>query len=168
MRFIISILLIICLLACENGDGNIDDNLTGQEVVYTLYQGSDYNISGTATFKETNTTGTLIVIELSGTESGLLHPAHLHYDDIAGNGDMAAALNPVDGGSGVSETTLETLDNASNITFKQLLDMEISIKVHLSDTEPGKYTILAGGNVGISDAKSDPFGRIEISVCKSN
>lgn len=46
--------------------------------------------------------------------------------------------------------------------------MEMSIKVHLSNIEPSKYTILIGGNVGMSDSKSDPFGRVEISVCKSN
>lgn len=79
MRFLVLALLIICLIACKTGDNNIDNNLTGQEVVSTLYQGSDYNISGTVTFKETKTDGTLIVIDLSGTKSGLLHSAHLHY-----------------------------------------------------------------------------------------
>lgn len=167
-KLLVSTLLIISFTGYENGDSNIDNNLTGQEVVYTLYQEFDYNVSGIVIFKETSTANTFIVIEFIGTENGLLRPADLHYDDIVGNGAMASALNPVDGDSGISETTLETLDNAPNITYKQLLEIQMSIKVHLSDTESGKRTILAGGNVGLSDTKSDPFGRIEISVCKSN
>jgi hypothetical protein len=135
---------------------------------YPLYQGSEYNISGNVTFKETKDKSTVIILNLNGTENGLLHPVHLHFDNITGNGEIASVLNPVNGKSGISTTTLGALDNNSSITYSQLLEMEASIKIHLSDTEPGKNIILAGGNIGISDSKSDPFGRFEISICKSN
>ncbi len=168
MKYLVSVLLVICLIACESNEKAIDSNLTGKKMVYTLYQGSDYNVSGTVTFKETTTHGTIIELNISGTEKGLFHPVHLHFDNIAGNGDIAAVLNPVEGGTGVSTTTLSAIENLSKITYQELLEMEASIKVHLSDTAPDKNTILVGGNVGLADLKADPFGRVEIAVCKSN
>lgn len=168
MKYLVSTLLVICLIACESNKKSVDSSLTGTEVTYTLYQGSDYNISGTVTFKETQTQSTVISIDLSGTDKGLLHPTHLHFDNIEGNGDIAAVLNPVDGTTGISTTTLEEFEDASKVTYQQLLELEASIKVHLSATQPGKSIILAGGNVGLSDSKKNPFGRVNIAVCKSN
>ena len=168
MKYLISILLIICLIACESNVDNVDSNLTGNEIIYTLYQGSDYNVSGTVTFKETLTKNILVSMALSSTEKGLLHPVHLHFGDIAGNGNIAAVLNPIDGATGVSITTLEILKNYSKITYQQLLELEANVKVHLSNTESGKNIILAGGNIGRSASNANPFGSVDIAVCKSN
>jgi len=170
MKYLASTLFIVILLSCvsnENED-KIENDLTGNEVTYTLFQGSDYNISGEVTIQETINKSSWVKIKLIGTQSGLIHPTHLHFDDIAGDGDIAAVLNPVDGSDGVSETLLEFFTDSTPVTYNELLQMESSIKVHLSETEPGKHTILAGGNIGTADFKSNPFGRVEISVCKSN
>jgi hypothetical protein len=168
MKHIAILLVIAALTACQSNETSIDTNLTGNETVYTLYQGSDYNVSGTVTFQETVSKSTIVEIVLLGTEDGQLHPTHLHFDDIAGNGEIAAVLNPVEGVTGTSTTTLEFFRDMTPVTYAQILEMEGSVKVHLSDTEPGKHVILAGGNIGISDDKNNPFGRITISVCKSN
>jgi hypothetical protein len=168
MKYLFSLLLILCLIACEGTENLVVSNLTGEKESYTMYQGSDYNISGKSTLSETKDNGTLVVIELDGTEKGLLHPTHLHFGNIAGNGEIAAVLNPTEGDTGKSSTTVNLIDNSTKITYAELLEMELSIKIHLSDTEPGKHTILAGGNIGTASTKSDPFGRVEITVCKSN
>ena len=168
MKYLVFILCVTCFLACESKINKVDSNLTGRETTYTLYQGSDYNVSGTVTFKETNGQNTIISVKLNGTQKGLTHPTHLHFEDVSGSGNIAMVLNPIDGATGMSTTTLETLENSTKINYRELLKMEASVKVHLSDTGSDKNVILAGGNIGIAGSKKNPFGRMDITVCKSN
>lgn|GEM_PF-3663313 len=53
----------------------------------------------------------MIILNLIGTEKGQFHPVHIHFDDIAGHGEIAAVLNPIDGATGNSTTSLEAFED---------------------------------------------------------
>ena len=59
------------------------------------------------------------------------------------------------------------LANESKVTYKELVDLDACIKIHLSATGPDRDIILAGGNVGSNAALDSSTGRVGISVCKS-
>ncbi len=153
--------------SCQDSGTVEESDFTGNEASYALQAGSTYPISGTATFKEKRDGSTLIVVTVSGTEGDLQHPVHLHLGNIgAPPADISALLNPVFGKSGLSETTLNKLADESSISYKQLIDLNACIKIHLSSSGPDKDVILAAGNIG--EAAADVSGgRIGNSTCKS-
>ena len=159
--------LIISLLSCEEGEKSLTSNLTGNEVVYSLVQGSEYDISGNITFKEKKDGSTLVDVALSGTEGELYHPVHLHIGDISiEDADLAAQLNPVYGKTGVSSTNLKMLADESIVTYNDLKNFTGCIKIHLSSAGPERDIILAAGNIGkLSTGISG--GRLSIATCKS-
>lgn len=154
------------LISCQESDSVSE--FTGNEVTYALQQASDFQVSGNVTIKELKDSSAQILIELEGTEGNLQLPAHLHLGDISIPGaDVAALLNPVNASTGKSETHLTQLADESRIFYKDLINLEASIKVHLSDIGPEKDIILAGGNIGAIAGKGFSSGRIGIGVCKS-
>lgn len=154
------------LISCQESDSVSE--FTGNEVTYALQQASDFQVSGNVTIKELKDSSAQILIELDGTEGNLELPAHLHLGDISVPGaDVAALLNPVKASTGKSETHLTQLADETRIFYKDLINLEASIKVHLSDIGPEKDIILAGGNIGAIAGKGFSSGRIGIGVCKS-
>ena len=133
--------------------------------MYTLYSGSDYNISGQAIIKEKIDGSALVTINISRTQPGLFHPTHIHLGAANESGETIKLLNPVDGATGSSSSVVSTKENGETIGYIDLIGMETSIKVHLSDGEPGKGILLAGGNIGASTSTEDPFGRFEMAIC---
>src|ERR1043165_9719466 len=92
------------VLACQDSD-EAKSEFTGNESTYALAAGSQYNISGTVTFREKLDGSTLITVELDGTSGTLQHPVRLHLGNISQDGaDVAALLTPVAGSTGKSET----------------------------------------------------------------
>jgi hypothetical protein len=139
---------------------------TGNETTYALQQASEYVISGTVTLKERRDGATTIVVQLSGTEGESKHPVHLHLGDITTpKADIAAILNPLLGKSGRSETVITKLADETQISYADLINLNASLKIHLSDVGTERDIILAGGNIGI--AISNPGGRRGFAVCKS-
>ena len=166
-RILVSLVIIIVLASC-NENAVTEKEFTGRETVYALQPGSAYAISGTVTFKEKVDGKALVLIHLTGTEGDIQHPVHLHLGDISAPGaEISAVLNPVIGKTGNSETILSKLADESFVTYKDLLDMEACIKIHLAEYGPDRDIILAGGNIG-ELGKSISSGRTEIGVCKSN
>ncbi|MEQ9412293.1 MAG: hypothetical protein RIF39_00610, partial [Cyclobacteriaceae bacterium] len=74
--------------------------------------------------------------------------------------------NPVLGSTGRSETNFVQLANETKLNYTELLGLEASIKVHLSDVGPERDIVLAGGNIG-SIASKGFNGRVGIGLCKS-
>lgn len=170
MRKLIYVLMISgfgMVTGCQDSVVTEESEFTGNEASYALQAGSEYPINGTATFKEKKDGSTFVTIAISGTEGELQHPVHLHLGNISTpSADISALLNPVTGKTGVSETTLTKLADESSISYKQLIELNACIKIHLSSSGPDKDVVLAAGNIG--EAAADiSNGRLGISVCKS-
>lgn len=155
------------LLGCQENE-NLREDYTGNEVVYALQQASAYTVDGTVTFKEKIDGTAAIIISLSGTDGNSEHPVHLHMGDIIEPGaDVAALLNPVLGKSGVSETNLLRLSDETPISYRQLIDLNACIKIHLAASGPDRDIILAGGNIGLAANTDVSTGRSGIGICNS-
>lgn len=161
------VLLTIALAACQDNDKTQSD-FTGNELIYPLLPGSEYDVDGTVTFKERKDGSTTIIVSLKGTEGSLEHPVHLHLGNIsATDADVYAQLNPVLGKTGKSETLLTNLADETTITYDQLKKLYASVKVHLSASGVEKDIILAGGNIGTASQDDSASGRLGVGVCKS-
>ena len=94
-------LLVVFALGCSQNDPEIqkENNYTSREVTYALESGSgsDYNVSGTAVFKERVDLSTQIIITLNKSfEENVQFPVHLHLGDVTTDqADVAATLQPV-------------------------------------------------------------------------
>lgn len=165
-RVLLGFLLAGVLFSCQDSE-NAPNNFSGNEVVYTLQSGSEFNVYGTATVKERNDGKAEVVVVLTGTSGSGQHPVHLHLGDIGQpDADVAALLNPVSAGSGKSSTTLTVLANEESITYQDLIALNACIKVHLSAIGSGQDIVLAGGNIG--SAVTQNSGRtVGLAVCKS-
>ena len=152
--------------ACQENE-KMSVEITGNEMVYPLQKASDYNISGTVNVKEKCDGSSIVVVSLTGTEGDIEHPVHLHLGNINVSGsDVAALLNPVIGSTGQSETLLKQLADETPITYKQLIDLNASIKVHLAASGPDRDIILAAGNIGAASTDVSG-GRAGVGLCKS-
>jgi hypothetical protein len=158
-------LALLVLAACEESE-LVNNNFTGNEVVYALEPGSEYPISGTATLKEKSDGSTLVTVLLTGVDGALEHPVHLHLGPIGTpDAEVAALLLPIVDNSGRSETALSTLADETAITYAELVQLPACIKIHLASAGPGRDVILAAGNIGsaVSDVSN---ARNSIAVCK--
>lgn len=127
--------------------GDIGQNeLTGDEKVYTLNEVGGSGVSGSATFAKRRNGKTQVTLALTGTTAGGDHPAHIHVNPAATGGGIAINLKNVDGATGMSVTTIRTRNDESEITYDELIDFNGHINVHLSPTELG--TRIAQGDIG--------------------
>lgn len=158
-------------LGCSQNDPLVEKEteFTGREVTYALESASEFDVSGTAVFKERIDFSTDIVITLNKTFQGNAQfPVHLHVGDMSkDNADIAASLQPVEAINGESETLLTMLADESKVTFDEIKQMDACIKIHLSATGPEKDIVLAAGNVGLAVSKNPAGGRLKIGLCKS-
>ena len=167
MKKLILIVFVSALLgACQENE-SISVETTGNEMVYPLQKASDYDVNGTVSIKEKCDGSSIVVVSLTGTEGEIEHPVHLHLGNISETDtDVAALLNPVIGSNGQSETLLRHLSDETQITYRQLIDLNASIKVHLAASGPDRDIILAAGNIGT--ASTDVAGgRAGVGICKS-
>lgn len=161
-----AISIILTLFSCQESQ-NVSD-FTGNETTYALQQASTYKVSGTIIFKEKKDGTTLVAVNLVGTDGDVKLPVHLHLGDISEpDAEIAALLNPVLGKTGKSETIISFLADESKVSYRELINMEASVKIHLSDIGPERNIILAGGNIGAIASKGFTNGRVGIGVCKS-
>lgn len=131
--------------AC-NDDDEVGPTLNGNNTVYVLNEVGDSGVSGTVTFAELSDGSTTVVVDLNGTSSGNIHPAHIHFNTAAEGGDIAISLEPVDGATGSSSTIVSSLDDGTAITYSQLITFDGYVNVHLSASE--LETIVAQGDIG--------------------
>lgn len=161
-------MVVLVLISCQEPEAVPE--FTGNEISYELVAGSEYNVNGTISFKERVDGFTTVLISLKGTDGDAKHPVHLHLGTIATpRADVAALLSPVIAATGRSETLLDKLADDTPIRYQELSGIEACIKVHLSDSGPGRDVILAGGNIGASYVKELSNGRSAgFAVCNSN
>ena len=156
--------VLLVLLACEE-HGTVTNDFTGNEAVYSLQAGSEYEVSGIVTVKEKADGTSYIITELNGTEGELFHPVHLHLGNVGTpDAEIAALLNPIKGSIGKSETTVSHLANETAISYTELIALNACIKVHLAESGTGRDIVLAGGNIG--SAVDNTNARSFLAACK--
>ncbi len=140
-KFIFVFISISLLLSGCNSDSEIESSVT-----FRLDEVGDSGISGTAKFIKSNNTTTIVEIRLSGTTAGNIHPAHIHMDSVQEGGDIVITLEPVNGDSGASTTTVTQLDDETTIDYNNLILFDGHVNIHQSAED--LQTILAQGNIG--------------------
>lgn len=150
LKTLVLFISIATLSSCSSDDDNgaVGPMPTGESKTYQLASVSDPSISGTATFIENTDESVTINLQLSGTPSGGMHPAHIHngFAEQAVGGPIALDLGTVNGNTGFSTKTVSTLNDGTSISYDQLLDFDGYINVHLSADDLG--TLVAQGNIG--------------------
>jgi hypothetical protein len=142
---------IIYLSGCSD-DPDPGSQLTGVSKEYTLDAKSNSAISGTVTFAKRDDNSTLITVQLNGTQSGGLHPAHIHANTAAESGAILLDLSDIDGSSGKSETVVTALNDGTDISYEMLLDFDGYVNVHSSSTDLA--TLIAQGDIGVNELTS--------------
>lgn len=134
-----AIILATTFIATSCSDDEIADpiNPVGDSIEFEMEAVGDAEISGTATFFRNEENTTTIKVELTGTSPEGKYPVHIHVNSVIETGEIAITLNPVDGETGTSTTTISSLDDGTPITYTDLLLFNGNIDVHLSATEPG-------------------------------
>jgi len=124
------------------------NELTTTQKTYTLAAVGASGVSGTALFEKRKNGNSLITINLNGTLTGGVHPAVIHIGSVAtvGGGPVVKTLNPVDGTTGKSYTTLRTLDNGTPISYDNAMVYDGYLAIHESALLMA--SILCQGNIG--------------------
>lgn len=142
----------VFISACDDEE-DPGPQLTGNNKEYTLRSISNPAISGTVTFAERDDDQVVVTIELTGTQSGSMHPAHIHAGSAAAGGPIVLDFEDVDGGSGMSETIVSALNDGTPVTFDDLLNFDGYVNVHLSSGDLG--TLVAQGDIGVNELTGD-------------
>jgi hypothetical protein len=150
-RIFIACLLVVNFFYLTSCDDDDDDK--SSQRTYALDPLSGSGVSGTVTFKKQNDQTTLITIQLSGTEAGDSHPAHIHSGSVGSGGPIILDFNPVDGATGKSETTVTMMNDGSSVTYEQLIALDGHVNVHLSATQLD--VMIAQGNIGANSEGVD-------------
>lgn len=160
MRNLLKSLLAATLLASAllylsgcNDDDDPGPQLTGDSKTFELGPVSNSAISGTVTFAERDDDQVLITIQLTGTQAGNTHPAHIHANTAAETGGIVLDLTDVDGASGKSETVVNALNDGTTLTYEDLLAFDGYVNVHVSASDLG--TLVAQGDIGQNELTGD-------------
>ena len=101
-------------------------------------------VEATAIFRELGDDETLVTLELEdgSTDTGLIHTAHIHENDVETGGDIAVFLGAIDGLEGAPGVSHEVVDRS----FDELVDFDGFINIHQSNAELDN--VIAQGNIG--------------------
>jgi len=76
--------------------GDIGPNMfTGESEEYSIISVSSENVSGVALFEERRNGTTLVTLTIEGTNSGVDHPAHIHFNSALKGGSININFNNV-------------------------------------------------------------------------
>src|SRR5258706_7202973 len=120
--------------------------LTGVSKQYALAAKSNSGISGTVTFAKRSDNATVITVQLTGTQAGGSHPAHIHANSAAEGGGIVLDFTAVDGSTGKSETVTKALNDGTPVSYEDLIAFDGYVHVHASSTAIG--TLIAQGDIG--------------------
>jgi len=126
------------------------NKLTGESVTYNLNSVTEDAIEGTVTIYERISGAALVEIKLDGTNGEDSYPAHIHVNSVEEGGGMVVILEPVHGGSGISNTHVEMMMDETAVTYDDLLVYDGHINVHLSEAQMD--VIISQGNIGTNAA----------------
>lgn len=118
------------------------NELTSNSKTYTFIERVDSGVNGTVTFTERNSGEVYAIIEVTGTEAGNMHPAHIHENSFAEGGAIAVGFNPVDGATGISR------NNITDFTFEELMNYDGYVNIHLSSED---LTVVAQQDIGSNE-----------------
>jgi hypothetical protein len=119
------------------------NTLTGQSRSFTLNPADANNIGGRITFSQRNNGFTLIQVALNNTATGNAYPAHVHLgSNVFCGGAIAVTLNPIEGGTGRSATSIRAYDSTEGqrnggaaLSYAQLVQLQSCYEVHRSATD---------------------------------
>ncbi|WGD34135.1 hypothetical protein [Olleya sp. YS] len=121
-------------------------------------------IFGSANFIKNSNNTVTIQVNLVGTTDGELYPAHIHFNTAAESGAIAVSLESVDGTTGQSETTFNTLDDGTPISYEALLDYDGHFVVHQSETN---NAIVAQSDIGQNELTTNsmtyPLNEVDLT-----
>lgn len=140
---IAALILMTAFTACKEEDELEPENL---QTTYELNSVTDPDISGEVVFTKLDATSTKLVIKLTGTKVEDTYPAHIHANSVSEGGGIVFSFNPVQGKTGISESTITKLDDGTSISYEGLIAFDGYINVHLSATMMS--TLIAQGNIG--------------------
>lgn len=148
------VLLSVFIISCSSDDDSMEepDELPVTQInsiIYDLGSVSDPDISGNAKIIENSDATITIELDIENTPSGEDHPAHIHFNTAAEGGDIALTLGTVDGDTGLSSITLNTLNDGTPITYDELINFDGYINVHLNSDNLS--TLVAQGDIGQND-----------------
>ena len=165
-KFGVLLIAFLGLVSCsDDDDANVNPPFEGQTKEYDLEAVGESGVSGTATFDENEDGSVTITLDLDGTTDGAMHPAHVHFNSAAEGGEIAISLEPVDGDTGISETTVEMLDDEeTSISFEDLIDFDGYINVHASADD--LETLVAQTDIGENEltGESQTYDLAEVDV----
>lgn len=145
----------IGFMACKSDD---DPEPEPEEMkrTYTLDPVADPDINGEVTFLKVDDNSTLVTIELVGTDEGETHPAHIHANSASQGGGIVVSLTPVNGATGISETTVTERDDGTPINYEGLINFDGHVNAHLSTS--AMSTLVAQGDIGSNATGSNGNG----------
>lgn len=144
---------LIYLSGCNDDDDEPQPQLTGDSKTFVLAPVSPSATSGTVTFAERDDDKVLVTIQLTGTQSGNTHPAHIHANSAAETGAIILDLTAVNGADGKSETVVNALNDGTVVTYEDLLALDGYVNVHASESDLG--TLIAQGDIGVNELTAD-------------
>ncbi len=162
-------LLLVGVVACDDDEDDMiipEIPTTGMSNTFTLNAVDNPSISGTAKLEELEDGTSKLTLDLNGTSSGNMHPAHIHFNTAAEGGGIAVSLSAVDGATGMSETIISALDDGTAITYNQLLNFDGYINVHQSVSDLA--TLVAQGDIGQNALTGDMMNYDLASVADPN
>ncbi len=132
---------LMLIWSCEDDKVDLGPDPIDGAITYRLPEVNSSGVNGYIKFYEKD--GAVeALIQLAGTESGTMYPAHIHGNSAIETGDIEVTFTPVDGKTGESVTTL------SNLSMEQIQEYDGYINVHKSESDE---TVIAqtdiGGNV---------------------
>lgn len=143
---ILFVLIVICTVSCSGDDNStpIDSSLISK--TYTLNALDNPSVFGTARIIKNLDASITVELDIEGTFSGESHPAHIHFNTAAEGGAVAITLGTVNGQTGKSTITFTSFDDATPVTYEELMAFDGYINVHLSANELD--VIIAQGDIG--------------------
>ena len=137
---------LVYLSSCSKKYVDPGPQLTGASKQFALAAKSNSGVSGTVTFAKRSDNATVITVQLTGTQAGGTHPAHIHANTAVEGGGILLDFTPVDGATGKSETVAKALNDGTPVTYEDLLAFNGYVNVHASSSDLG--TLIAQGDIG--------------------
>lgn len=117
--------IILIFTSCNKDD--VKKAVILQSVEYVIYDISNSNISGKATFTQEDNGSTHVLIELEGAFTSE-NPAYIRFNSAAEGGLIAITLKACE--CAISNTTITQLDNGNPITYEGLINLNGHITIH--------------------------------------
>ena len=124
---LILLVLVVTLIFTSCNKDDVEKAVILQSVEYSIYDISNSNISGIATFTQEDNGSTHVLIELEGAFTSE-NPAYIRFNSAADGGAVAITLKACE--CAISNTTITQLDNGSPITYEGLLNLNGHITIH--------------------------------------